>query len=145
MSKSFKIATDRALDAEVVERLDFTIDGTEETLYAYLPTSGQLVMLAAAVGARDMTRQSAEFMETFWSLLDEKSEGILRARMLDPYDPFDLSDIMNIIEWLSEEGSGRPTSPSSDSSPTRTATGTRSTARARQRASTRSSSPRIGS
>lgn len=146
MSKSFKVAADRAVDGvEVVERLDFTIDGTEETLWAYVPSAGQLVLLTAAAGARDATRQSAEFMETFWSLVEPETGDILRARMLDARDPFGLPDVLNIIEWLAEESTGRPTRPSDDSSGSRTNSGDRSTEPVRARASTRSRSPQIAS
>ncbi len=145
MGKSFHLAAERAVDGEVVTQLDFTVEGTEETLYAFLPSEGQLVLLTAAAGAREATTQAAEFMDTFWSLLDERAAGILRARMLDPFDPFGLNDVMNIIAWLSEVAAARPTGSSGGSTRSPSSTGNRSTARARQRASTRSTSPQIGS
>lgn len=145
MAKSFRLAAARSLDGEVVEKLDFTIDGTEETLYAYPPSEGQLVLLTAASGARQQQRQISEFMDVFWSLVDEDTENILRDRLSDPYDTFGVQDILNIIEWLSEEAAARPTQPSSGSTPSQRSDGTRSTAPARRRASTRSPSRQIGS
>jgi hypothetical protein len=145
MAKSFRLAAERSVEGETLEPLDFTVEGTEETLYAFPPSEGQLVLLTAAAGARDATRQSAEFMDTFWSLLDEETTDILRSRMLDPGDTFGLTDVMHIIQWLSEEAAARPTESSGGSTLSPRSTGNRSTVRARARASTRSPSPQIDS
>lgn len=145
MSKSFALAAEEA-SGTADERLDFTIDGDDTQLYAYLPSEGQMVLLlGVASESTDPGAASAAVMDVFWELLEEDTRRHLRRRLLARTDTFGLGDIMNIIEWLVEESAARPTTPSSGSTPSPGSTGRPSTASARQRASSRSTSPRTAS
>lgn len=59
-------------------------------------------------------------------LLPESAERFA-ARMVDPQNPISMEQIGQIIEWLVEEYGGRPTTPSANSLPSPTGTGTSST------------------
>lgn len=145
MSKSFALAAEEA-NGTAEEALPFTMDGDDTQLYAYLPGEGQMVLLlGVASELSDPGASSAAVMDVFWELLSEDTRRHLRRRLLSRTDPFGLADIMNIIEWLVEESTARPTTPSSASTSSQETTGRRSTGTARQRASTRSTSPRTAS
>jgi hypothetical protein len=144
MSKSFALAAAEATGIE--DALPFEMEGDDTQLYAYRPTEGQIALLlgATAGGARP-EQMAGAFMELFWSLMEEETARVLRARLADRTDRFGLTDLMNIVEWLVEEASGFPTQQPPASTRSRATSGQRSTATARQRASTRSSSPRVAS
>jgi hypothetical protein len=145
MSKSFSLAAEEATGT-ADDRLDFTMEGDDTQLYAYLPSEGQMVLLlGVASDLTDAGSASAAVLDVFWELLEEDTRRHLRRRLLSRTDQFGLGDIMNIIEWLVEEAAARPTTPSSASTPSRGTTGRRSTATSRQQASTRSTSPRTAS
>lgn len=144
--KSFTLAASEANGAGN-EALPFQLEGDDTQLYAYAPTQGQLVLLLDLADATPETMALAanRVMSVFWECLDDDTEAHLRERLLERTDPFDLPDIQNIIEWLVEESTARPTTPPSGSTGSPGSTGQRSTARARQRASTRSPSRRTAS
>jgi hypothetical protein len=146
--KSFELAAAEAAGVDT-DRLPFTMAGDDTQLYAYPPSEGQMVLLLGLIemdtSGQDATQGAADVMGVFWELLEEATAAHLRRRLRSRTDRFGLGDIMNIIEWLVEEASARPTTPPSGSTSSPGSTGTRSTAGARQRASTRSSSPRTGS
>lgn len=145
MSKSFSLAVQEATGT-ADDRLDFTMEGDDTQLYAYLPSEGQMVLLiGVASDLTDVGVASAAVMDVFWELMETDTRRHLRRRLLVREDSFGLGDIMNIIEWLVGESTARPTTPPSASTPSRGTTGRRSTATARQRASTRSPSPRTAS
>lgn len=150
MSKSFALAAAEAAGFDVDEKLPFQVEGDETQLYAYLPGEGQVVMLMGVAGLDEydtpgIAAASAEVMNVFWELMDDQSRAHLRRRLRDRHDRFGLGDILNIIEWLVEEASARPTRSPSDSTPSPQANGRPSTGSVRQRASTRSPSPRTAS
>lgn len=149
MTKSFTLAAAEA-NGQGDDRLPFQVEGDDTQLYAYLPTEGQMVLMLGVItdlaGDADMqTDAAAEVLAVFWELMDAETRTHLRRRLRSREDRFALRDVMNIIEWLTEEAGARPTTPSSGSTSSPGTTGNRSTARARQRASTRSPSPRTGS
>lgn len=145
MTKSFQLAAAEAAGL-TEDALPFEMEGHDDQLYAYLPTEGQLVLLMGAMsefsGAEE---QGMAVMDLFWSLMEPETATALRRRLRDRTDSFGLQDILNIIEWLVEESSARPTKSSSASTPSRSTSGQRSTAPARRQASTRSRSPRTAS
>lgn len=143
--KSFDLAASEAAGVDV-DRVPFTMAGDDTQLYAYLPSEGQMVLLLGlASDTADAGSSSSMVMDVFWELMDDDTRRHLRRRLLSRTDRFGLGDVMNIIEWLVEESSARPTTPPSGSTSSPGSTGTRSTASARQKASTRSSSPRTAS
>ena len=144
MSKSFSLAVEEATSAEYNESMPFQVEGSDEQLYAYRPTEGQVALLLGAGAARP-EEMASTFMELFWSLMDEETAAILRHRLMDRHDRFGLADIVQIVEWIVEEATGFPTQPPPASTRSPATSGQRSTATARQRASTRSRSPRAAS
>lgn len=147
MTKSFELAVKRANDGDDAdERMPFQMEGSDEQLYAYPPTEGQLVLLIGAMAETERADQrAAAILDTFWSLLTEDTIAVLKRRLRDRNDTFGLADIMNIIEWIVEDSTGRPTKSSLASLPSRATSGHLSTGGVQRRASTRSRSAPIAS
>jgi len=144
MSKTFELAVQAATDGED-ERLPFKMQGSDEQLYAYKPSEGQIVLLMGLASDSTSAEAGATVLEVFWSLLDEDTTTVLRRRLIDRTDPFGLADIMNIIEWIVEETSARPTQSSLASLPSRATSGHLSTGGVPRKRSTRSASRPIAS
>jgi hypothetical protein len=145
MSKTFELAVKSANDDQD-DRLPFQIEGSEEQLYAYRPTEGQLVLLMGVMSEFEKPeQQAATVLDVFWSLLDEDTVGVVRRRLRDRNDTFGLLDVMNIIEWIVEETAARPTQSSLASLPSRATSGHLSTGGVQRKRSTRSASRPIAS
>lgn len=146
MSKSFELAVRDAVTEEVDERLPFQMEGSDEQLYAYRPTEGQLILLVGVMSEFESPeKQASTVLDVFWSLLEESTAGVLRRRLMDRRDAFGLADIMNIIEWIVEQTAARPTQSSLASLPSRATSGHLSTGGAPRKASSRSRSRPIAS
>lgn len=122
----------------------YQLDG--KPLIIFAPSAAQLTLLiAATMNADDDDPDPSTIgtvIQAFMGMLEEKSARMVRRRLLDPNDPFELDNIVAIVEQLAEDAGARPTELPSASSPSRPATGTSSTAISRPRASTRSRSVR---
>lgn len=107
--------------------LEFMVDG--ETLIAHKPREGQVAVLMATVG-RHATEQDmvAGIINFFASTLDKNSYGYIERRLLDYDDEFGIEQVQDILEWLIEEWTGRPTKLPSGSTPSPESTGHESTA-----------------
>lgn len=57
------------------------------------------------------------FMDWLGAGLSDKDGEWILGRLKDPEDPFDLEDVVLLMEGLMEELTNRPTLPSSDSKP----------------------------
>ena len=127
--KNFETAARRGVPA-VSNPVDipFQIDGTDFT--AHPPTSGQLALfiLAQGQGGYSVIGAMFTFLE---SILDEDGVVAIREKLTDGVE---LSLITDIISYLIEEWSARPTKPSSASSGSRKVTGNTSTAKRVSRA-----------
>ena len=109
--KEFVTAVEQA-EREEDEGIAFLIDGHE--CHAYMPTDGQIAMAIAGVGrhTNDMQKTAAA-IDFFVGVLDEESEQYVVERMMSRNDPLGLDQVQEIIMWLIEEFTGRPTqSPS---------------------------------
>ena len=94
------------------ETLEFSIDGHIVT--AYRPTDGQLAMLMANLGRHtETTTKVAGVIDFFVTILDDDSYDYVVERLLSRKDPLGMDEVQNIISWLIEEWSGRPTPPPS--------------------------------
>jgi hypothetical protein len=145
MTKSFALAVAEA-NGDVEDALPFEMEGSDEQLYAYRPTEGQMILLLGAMSEYSTGgQQAAIVLDVFWSLLDPHTATVLRGRLRDREDTFGLQDIMNIIEWIVEESAARPTKSSLASLPSRATTGHLSTGGAPRPRSTRSRSAPIAS
>jgi hypothetical protein len=147
MSKTFALSVAAANgDDPVDEAMPFMLEGTDEQLYAYQPTEGQLVLLLGAMNEYSSgEQQAATVLDVFWGLLSEDTAATLKRRLRDRHDTLGLQDIMNIIEWIVEETSARPTKLSLASQPSRATSGHLSTGGAPRKRSTRSTSRPIAS
>lgn len=87
---------------------------TDETeLLAYKPSDGQLAMLMASLGRGSSETDSvAGVINFFVKVLDSSGARYIENRLLDRADTgFELEQVEDIMEWLVEEWSGRPTQP----------------------------------
>jgi hypothetical protein len=146
MVKEFALALERELDPQDPEMLPFQMAGDEAQLFAYRPTEADVALAASAMSAyAEDGEKVVAVLDLFWQLMEEDTARHLRRRLRDRKDPFGVGDVMNILEWVIEEMTGRPTKPSSGSTALQPSTGARSTASSRPRASTRSRSRQTGS
>lgn len=148
MPKSFQVALNRAANTaqeqpEAPKPLPFTFaDDPDTELQIYLPDESQVaILLSVTDGMTTGSTQVSTFINLFMDLLDEEYQPYVRRRLLSRADKLGVMDLLPVIQWLVEEGVGRPTEPSPDSPPSPASTGPRSTGRARRKVSTPSSSP----
>lgn len=118
--------------------IEFSVDG--KMCNAYRPTSGQIAVYMATAG-RHATREDniAGVVDFFAGVLDRGSRDYLIRRLMDREDPFEVEQVEEIISYLIEEWSGRPTEQASDSHKSPPSTGTSST-RTTEQGSTSSTS-----
>lgn len=123
--KQFNIAA-READKEREGKIEFKVDDQE--LVVYKPDSAQYAMLLATTGrgSSEMER-IAGTLNFFVKIMDDRSASYIESRLLDFDDPFGIEDVEDILKWLTEEWSGRPTQPPSDSTLTPQSTGAAST------------------
>lgn len=146
MVKEFALALERELEDEPDELMPFTMAGDDTQLYALLPTEADVALAASAMSAyAEDGEKVVAILDLFWSLMEDATARHLRRRLRDRKDKFGVPDIMNVLEWIIEERTGRPTKPSSGSTASPPTTGARSTANSRPKASTRSRSRQTAS
>src|SRR5262245_10270535 len=108
------------------EQMTFTVDGRECTCYK--PDAGQMAVLLATISRQNSwSQQVAGVINFFVEVLDQDSHAYLVGRLLDRTDPFGIDEVQDIIEWMVEEWTGRPTPSPSGSTPSRQNGGQRST------------------
>jgi len=113
------------------EMIEFKIDG--ESCHAFQPSNGQLaVLLASIASTQQWTHQVAGVINFFDAVLDEDSSAYITRRLLDRRDQFGIDEVQDIIAWLVEEWSARPTQPPSGSTPSPPRGGAKSTPRTRK-------------
>jgi len=146
MVKEFALALEREISEEPDELLPFTMQGDDTQLFALVPTEADVALAAGALSqyAEDGEKVVA-ILDLFWSLMTEDTTRHLRRRLRDRKDRFGVGDVMNVLEWLIEERTGRPTKPSSGSTASQPSTGARSTVNSQRKASTRSRSRQTAS
>lgn len=134
---------DGAQRQETSEPISFLHDGREVTFYE--PTSAQLVMMSTLRASRDPSmREITTLMNFFFGMMDEDTADYFQDRMMDPTDI--LSDIeaeggmIDVMDYLMTEWSGKVEKQPSDFQPSRKATGRSSTASSRAKGSTSSRS-----
>lgn len=121
--REFNTAVKQAeLDETGVNHLDFVVDG--EVCRAQRPKPSQIAFLMG-VTSRYMNEreQMGGILNFLDSLLDDQSAHHLRNRLLDPSDDFGVDEMMEIIMFLAEEWTGRPTNRLSGSTPSQPNTG----------------------
>lgn len=92
------------------------------------PSESQIAMLL--VGSSDTVSGNQALSTTinfFFSLLEDDDQRYFKVRLLDRDDPFDVEDIVAMLNYLMEEWSATPTKPASDSTSSPPKTGHKST------------------
>lgn len=109
--------------------LEFKIDGEE--LHALTePSDGQMAILMASISRHNrQNTQIAGVINFFVSVMDPFTHSYITERLLDPEDDFGMAEVQDILEWLVEEWTGRPTPPPSVSTRSRNNGGRKSTQR----------------
>lgn len=137
-----EVDEDEVIEFTIVE-VDEDEDGEEirrkVKCRAYKPAEGQVMLLVADMMSRrsDLGSQMAALVDFLTDVLDDESKTYVVNRLMDRDDPFGITELEPIVEYLVEAWGGRPTKQPSDFSPSRKRTGQRSTAR-----TTKSTSPR---
>lgn len=135
--------------------VEFTLESTDaegevvrsDTFHAKRPTDERLFLLAAMAGDEDAdgAQEAAVTLDLLKDILSEAEFKTLKARLLDDTDDVDMDMLQDVLMWLVEQWASFPTEPSSDSSVSQGASGTKSTGRVRGPGSTQSVSPSIAS
>lgn len=145
--KAFTTATRevaREKDLPISGSIEFEFDGRKVTAAA--PTGPQLAVFLAAYSDTAAVQNSVTDTITFFdSRFEREDRRYFKRRLNNPDDPFDFEDLADILAFLLEEWSGRPTGSPSDSVPSPTADGTNSTATPQDAAWTLSDSGSTGS
>jgi hypothetical protein len=113
-------------DAGTKYDLEFGIDGV--MCRARRPKDGQLAVLMATTGRHSsMNERIAGIINFFIAVLDEPSHTYVVGRLLDSEDEFGLEQVEQVMSWMVEEWSGRPTEAPSVSTQSPPSTGRSST------------------
>lgn len=118
-------------DTEVIQPIEFSLDG--KVYRAYPPTESQIALVVAATtgGYKTNDEGIAAMINFAVALLSKDDHDEIVQKLMNREDPFELPDLMQIMEYIIEEASGNPTKLSSDSTQSRANTGRKSTATAR--------------
>jgi len=120
---------DDVIDVPIRRNTEIDPEGVPDLymLKVFRPTDGQLGVLMASIGkgASDVDGVAGP-LNFFDSMLDEEGQRYCLDRMLDRKDPFGPEQINEIMRECIEEWGGRPTQPSSVSTPSPTADGPKS-------------------
>lgn len=125
--KSFTTAVreQEIIDAREEDAIEFEIDGV--MLKAYRPTPSQVAYaMTASSKNSSFQEQIAGTINFFTAVLDEESRVYIVNRLLDGTDPFEIENVQEVISYLMEEWSGRPTKSPSGSTRSRSTGGQKS-------------------
>jgi hypothetical protein len=132
--KNFESAIREERDDEAVEPITFKINGEginkkgDSFRAPEPPTQEQVALLMAAMGRDSSGMDTMEGLTEFLrNVLDTTSWNVLRNRLADPKDPLEIDDMQEIVGWLCEQVTERPTQPRSGSTGSRQSTGRAST------------------
>jgi hypothetical protein len=128
--KSFSTAAKAAShDKEAPIQPPITFEHDGRTVTASAPTGPQFALFLSAFGeTAPETNRIFDSLNFFAERFNRDDSSYFKRRINDPDDPFDMEALSEILTWLIEEWSGRPTTSPSDSSSLPTATGNDSTA-----------------
>lgn len=108
------------------EGMEFSVDGV--LCHCYKPNDGQLAFLMATTGRHSNEQeQIAGIINFFVAVLDDQSHDFLVKKMLDRDDDFGILEVQEIMQWMVEEWTARPTQSPSASTPSRRSGGRKST------------------
>lgn len=103
----FKTSTKKTLKKDADDKVPFKIDGEE---FIAKPAAGGALTLLIASGASDNpSEQVWEIMQFFKSILSTADMTRITNKLRDTDDPFELTDLINVMQGLVAEFAGRPT------------------------------------
>ena len=124
---------------EIEAPITFKVDGEEWK--AYQPTSGQVaIWFSVSTDRASSQERIAGIIDFFLGVLDDVGRHSASRKLMDREDDFEIEQLMEIMSWLMEQWSARPTESSSASTPSRRTGGRKSTASSRVVESTPSGS-----
>lgn len=109
--QQFKVATRRS------EPVRFRVDGDDHEYVFVAPKQATLLLSAVAfdptdaAGALPMVKGMFDWLDAG---LGVEQAARIEARLRNPDDDLDVDTLTEIIKWLTEQTSGRPTTPPSD-------------------------------
>jgi uncharacterized protein YneF (UPF0154 family) len=105
--KEFTTAAEEKVEGGLAQ-ITFKIDGHELT--AHPPRDGQVAMMMAQMGRHSTNNDKVSGMIDFFvNLFDPADEQYLVNRLWDREDDFGIEQISDVMTWLMEEWSKRPT------------------------------------
>lgn len=143
MTSAMRAFTTAGKREEKPDELRFMLDDFE--VVSLRPSEGQLVMLMAAEASeiKSDTTKIAAYIDFSMELFDKDSRHHIVQRLMARNDTFEFDQLVDIVMWLVEEWSNRPTKPSSDSTSSPDDDGTSSTVTSLDKASTSGSSTQL--
>lgn len=109
--QQFKVAARRT------EPIPFTIEGDDHVYQFVPPKRAAMVLDAVGVNASDDDAVANVIRQQFDWLgdgLGEEQAARIETRLRDPNDDLDVDVLQELLKWLLEQASGRPTTPPSD-------------------------------
>lgn len=112
---------------------DFEVsEGEFVTMTAHPPTSGQFAMMLRQQAENSMAQRLRGMFDFLAAVLDQRNYDIIEQQL---HDGLDVEVVTELIEYLIEEWTARPTKARSGSQSSPRSTGRRSTAKPRAVAS----------
>lgn len=122
-----EFTTAAKIAAEEQESVEFKIDGQE--IKSYRPGDGQIALVMAGTGRHtSVATRIASIIDFMMGCMDEDSATYITERLMDRTDPFGLEEVEEILGYIIEEWTGRPTPQRSASTSSQQTAGQVSTA-----------------
>lgn len=144
--RSFGDAARVAAEQETEHVETLTVDILGREIDIEYPGSGQVIYMTAELSeAQNDISQIGGLIQFIYHLVSPEDAQYIRQRLLDRMSGFDAEAVLDLVEYLVEEWSSRPTEKPSVSSPSPRKAGSTSTGGARRKVSTSSNSRSGGS
>lgn len=102
-------------------------EGRSPEFKAYRPLPSQFAIAVSATGPRrDVATKLAGVIDFMVEVLDDEGQAYITNRLMDRKDPFGLEELEQIMEWMIEEWTARPTERPSGSTRSASSVGPRS-------------------
>lgn len=108
-TKVFEVAAEKETLVDD-KGLSFSFGKGERKIKVHPPKNGQVALLMASMGRRSsFNDKMAGVIDFFVGILDESDYDYVVDRLLDARDDLGIEEVTAVLEWLTEEWSGRPT------------------------------------
>lgn len=144
--KTFGDAARLASEEETEHEEPILVKILDREIEIEFPGTGQVIFMTAEFNeAQSDISQIGGLMQMLYHLVSPEDARFLRQSLLSRDSGFNGDDVLDLIEYLTEQWSSRPTMNASGSSPSQAKSGRPSTGGARRRASNPSGSRSGGS